>query len=124
MHECPLMGHAKQVLQSESQRGTNAEAQSQPNLASLGPPPMVLQNPLPLQGLVATAPMPPPSLVAPPTETVVHHLLAMTTNKVNLQTRQNQYGSNTKTYEPSAASMSNATNIPLHLPTPPFDGTT
>ena len=54
---------------------------------------MVLQNPLPVQGLVATAPSPqlnPNTLGAPPMEeTCVHHLLAMTTKEVNLQTRQN-----------------------------------
>ena len=52
---------------------------------------MVLQNPLPVQGLVATAPPPQPNpnaLGAPPmVETGVHHLLAMTIEEVNLQTR-------------------------------------
>ena len=52
---------------------------------------MVLQNPLLVQGLVATATPPqatPNTLGAPPTtETGVHHLMTMTTEEVNLQTR-------------------------------------
>ena len=114
------MGHAKQVLQNEAQHGINVTVQYQPNPAPPGPPPMVLQNPLPLQGLVATINMPPPAPAAPaaasPTEIGVHHLLAMTTDEVNLQTRWNQYGSTTKTADPLAESTSKATNIPLHLP--------
>ena len=54
---------------------------------------MVLQNPLPVQGLVETAPPPQPNpnaLGAPPMgETGVHHLLAMTIEEVNLQTKHN-----------------------------------
>ena len=52
---------------------------------------MVLQNPLLVQGLVATVPHPqanPNAPGAPPmAETRVHHLLAMMTEEVNLQTR-------------------------------------
>ena len=52
---------------------------------------MVLQNPLLVQGLVATAfpPQPNPNAPgAPPmVETGVHHLLAMKTEEVNMQTR-------------------------------------
>ena len=81
---------------------------------------MVLQNPLPVQGLVATAPPPQPNPNtpgAPPTaETGVHHLLAMTTEKVNLRTRRNQYETNTEPTDTLAASMSKIVNAPLQLP--------
>ena len=78
---------------------------------------MVLQNPLPVQGLVATATPPqanPNALGAPPiVETGVHHLLAMTTEEVNLQTRQNQYGTTTELVDSSATSTSKTLNLPL-----------
>ena len=81
---------------------------------------MVLQNPLPLQGLVGTALMPPPAPVAPaatpPTETGVHHLLAMTIDEVNFQIGRNKCGSTTETVDQSMTSTSNATNIRLPLP--------
>ena len=81
---------------------------------------MVLQNPLPLQGLVATTPIPPPAPAAPTADSPIgigtHHLLALTTDEVNLQTRHNQYGSTAETTDPSVTSTSKATNIPLHLP--------
>ena len=52
---------------------------------------MVLKNPLLVQGLVVIAPPPQPNPNAlgepPKEETCVHHLLAMTTEEVNLQTR-------------------------------------
>ena len=93
MFECPLIAHAKKAIQNEAQQATIAANQAQPNLAPQGPPPMVLQNPLLVQGLVATTPIPqanPNALGAPPmVETGVHHLLAMTTEEVNLQTRWN-----------------------------------
>ena len=83
------MGRAKQAIKNEVQHATNMAAQ--PNPAPPGPPPMVLQNPLPVKGLVATAPPPQPNPNAPgalPTvEIGFHHLLAMTTEEVNLQTR-------------------------------------
>ena len=81
---------------------------------------MVLQNPLPFQGLVAITPPPQPNpnaLGAPPTaETGVHHLLPMTTEEVNLQTRRNQYGTTTEPAESSVASTSKTVNLPLQLP--------
>ena len=87
------MDHAKQAIQNESQQAANAANQAQPNSAPQGPPPMVLQNPLPVQGLVATAPPPQANSNAPgapPTAEIgVHHLLGMTTEEVNLQTRRN-----------------------------------
>ena len=87
------MGRDKQTIQNEAQQAANAANQAQPNPTPQGPPPMVLQNLLLVQGLVATAPPPqanPNDLRAPPTaETGVHHLLAMTTEEVNLQTRRN-----------------------------------
>ena len=87
------MARAKRAIQNEAQQATNVENQAQPNPAPQGTPPMVLQNPLLVQGLVATAPPPQPNsnaLGAPPmAETCVHHLLAMTTEQVNLQTRKN-----------------------------------
>ena len=85
------MGRTMQAIRNEVQHATNAIDQAQPNLAPPGPSPMVLQNPLPVQGLVVIAPPPQPNpnaLGAPPmTEIVVHHLLTMTTEEVNLQTR-------------------------------------
>ena len=85
------MGRAKQAIQNKVQQAANATNQAQPNPAPQGPPPMVLQNPLPVQGLVVIAPPPqanPNALGAPPmAKTGVHHLLTMTTEKVNLQTR-------------------------------------
>ena len=84
------MGHAKQAIQNEAQQDAKASNQAPPNLAPQGPPPMVLQNPLPVQGQVATTPPPqanPNAPGAPPmVEIGVHHLLAMTTEEVNLQT--------------------------------------
>ena len=85
------MGHTKQAIRNEVQHATNTMDPAQPNLAPPRPSPMVLQNPLPVQGLVATtAPLQPnpnasgaPSMV----EIGVHHLPAMTTEEVNLQTR-------------------------------------
>ena len=81
---------------------------------------MVLQNPLPFQVLVATTPpfQPNPNALGPPpmAETGVHHLLAMTTEEVNLQTRRNQYGTTTEPADSSAASMSKTINLPLQLP--------
>ena len=81
------MGRAKEAIRNEVQHATNIIEQAQPNLAPLGPPPMVLQNPLPVQGLVATAPPPQPNPNAPGAppmaETGVHHLLAMTTEEVH-----------------------------------------
>ena len=78
---------------------------------------MVLQNPLPVQGLVETAPTlqdnPNVPGVPPTTETGVHHLLAMMTEEVNLQTRQNQYGTTTEPIDTSVASTSKVVN--LHL---------
>ena len=114
------MGRAKQAIWNEVQHATNTTDQAQPNLAPQGPPPMVLQNPLPFQGLVATAhsPQPNPNAPgAPPTaETGVHHLLAMTTEEVNLQTRRNQYRANTEPTNTSMASTSKIANAPLQLP--------
>ena len=102
------------------QHATNTTNQAQPNLTSQGSPPMVLQNPLPVQGLVATVPPPqlnPNAPKAPPmVETGVHHLLAMTTEEVNLQTRRNQYGANTEPTDPSVVSTSKIVNLPLQLP--------
>ena len=87
----PLMACAKQVVQNEAQQAANAPNQSQPNQAPQGPPPMVLQNPLPFQGLVenATPSQANPNAPGPPptTEIGVHHLMTMTTEEVNLQTR-------------------------------------
>ena len=81
---------------------------------------MVLQNPLPDKGLVATTPPPQPNpnaLGAPPkAETGVHHLMTMTTEEVNLQTRQNQYGTTTGPVDASATSTSKTSNLPLQLP--------
>ena len=78
---------------------------------------MVLQNPLPVQGLVAIAAPPqatPNAPGAPPTvETGVHHLMTMTTEEVNLQTRRNQHDTTTKHVDSSAASTSKTTNLPL-----------
>ena len=85
------MGHAKQAIKNKVQHITNTIDQAQPNLIPQIPPPMVLQNPLPVQGLVETAPPPQPNpntLGEPPmAETGVHHLLAMTTEEVNVQSR-------------------------------------
>ena len=81
---------------------------------------MVLQNPLPVQGLVATTPplqANPNAPSAPPTaETGVHHLLAMTTEEVNLKTRRNHYGINPKPADTSVRSTSKTVNVPLQLP--------
>ena len=85
------MGRAKQAIRNEVQHATNTTDQAQPNPTPPGPPPMLLQNPLPVQGLVAIAPPSQPNpnaLGAPPMEkTGVDHLLAMTTEEVYLQTR-------------------------------------
>ena len=83
------MGHAKQAIRNEVQHDTNTTNQAQPNLAPPGTPPMVIQNPLPVQGLVATArpPQPNPNTSgAPPTAEIgVHHMLAMMNEEINLQ---------------------------------------
>ena len=111
------MGHAKQAIQNEVQQAANATNQAQPNPTPQGPPPMVLQNPLRVQGLVATAPPPQPNPntpgEAPMAKIGVHHLLAMMTEEVNLQTRHNQYGANTEPADTSAASTSKTVNLTL-----------
>ena len=97
----------------------------QPNLAPQGPPPMVLQNPLQNQGMFVTQ-----TLVQRNTATTyagqpinlgVHHLMALSSD-VNLQTRCNQYGSTTKTINPSTTSTSTSLNMSLQFMIPPMDG--
>ena len=90
---------------------------------------MVLQNPLPVQGLVETVhpPQPNPNALGafPMVEIGVPHLLVMTTKEVNLQTRRNQYGTNTEPADTSVASTSKIVNAPLQLPlshAPPYAG--
>ena len=46
----------------------------------------------------------------------VHHLLAMTTEEFNLQTRRNQYGTTTKPIDSLAASTSKTVNLLLQIP--------
>ena len=46
----------------------------------------------------------------------VHHLLAMTTEEVNLQTRRNQYGTTIKPADTLVTSTSKTVNLPLQLP--------
>ena len=91
----------------------------------LGPLPMVLQNPLPHQGMVETQPLSPPTPVslaaAPPAEAGVHHLI-MLLSEVNLQTQHNQYGSVIETVDPLVLFTSNTSDMTLHLPRPPTDG--
>ena len=110
------MGCDKQAIYNKVQHDTNMAAPTQPNLAPPGPTPMVLQNLFPIQGLVATTPAPQPnpnSLGAPSMiEKGVHHLLAMTNEEVNLQTRQNQYGTNIEPDDTSATSTSKTINAP------------
>ena len=87
------MVRAKHAIKNEVQHATNTTDQSQPNPVPQGPPPMVLQNPLLVQILLATAPalQPNPTTLAapPPAKKGVHHLLALTTEEVNLQTMRN-----------------------------------
>ena len=82
------MGSAKQTIKNKVQHATNMIAPPQPNPTPPGPPPMVLQNPLPVQGLVATALAPQPNPTTPNTpptvESGVYHMLALTTEEVNL----------------------------------------
>ena len=54
------------------------------------------------------------------TETCVHHLLAMRTEEVDLQTRWNQYGTTTKPANTSTTSTSKTVNLPLQLPPFPY----
>ena len=118
--KCPLMVCTKQSIQNEAQHAANAMNQAQPNPTPQGPPPMVLQNPLPFQVLVEIAPPPqanPNTPRAPPmAETGVHHLLAITTKEVNLQTKRNQYGTTTEPVDTSVAYTSKSVNAPLQLP--------
>ena len=111
------MDRVKQAIQNEAQQDATAANHAQPNSTPQGPPPMVLQNPLPVQGLVATTPPPQPNPNTPGeppmTETGVHHLLAMTTEEANLKTRWNQYGANTEPIDTSVASTSKIFNLPL-----------
>ena len=46
----------------------------------------------------------------------VHHLLAMKTEEVNLQSRINQYRTNTEPIDTSTTSTSKTVNAPLQLP--------
>ena len=97
------MARIQQLLQNDNQRDPNAAAPAQPNLVPPGPPPMVLQNPLPHQGMVATQPLAPPDpvapTVAPPAKVGVHHLMKLS-SEVNLHTRCNQYGSPLEIIDP------------------------
>ena len=81
---------------------------------------MVLQNPLLVEGLVAIVPPPQPNPNTPGeppmVEIGVHHLLAMTTEEVNLQTRRYQYGTTIEPADTSAISTSKTVNLPLQLP--------
>ena len=87
------MGHTKQAIHNEVQHATNMAFPAQPNPVPPGPAPLVLQNPLLVQILLATAPalQPNPTTPAapPPAKKGVHHLLALTTEEVNLQTMRN-----------------------------------
>ena len=87
---------------------------------------MVLQNPLPHQGMVATQPLAPQTpatnSAAQPIDPGVHHLMTLS-HDVNLQTQRNQYGSTTETVDPYAASTSTTPYMSLHLPRPPMGGT-
>ena len=53
------MDHIQQRLQNDSQSDPSKYSSAQPNLAPPGPLPMVFQNPLPHQGMVATQPLDP-----------------------------------------------------------------
>ena len=99
---------------------------TQPNPTAQGPFPMVLQNLLQNQGMVATQP-----LVQQNTTTTysiqhiyhgVHHLITLS-SKANLQTRHNRYGSAMKIINPFIESTSTALDMSLHLPIPPIDAT-
>ena len=111
------MARAKQAIQNEAQQTANSPTQSQPNQTPQGPPPMVLQNPLPVQGLVETAPLlqsNPDALGAPPmAEIGVHHLLSMMTEEVNMQTSWNQYSTTIEPIDTSVESTSKTVNLPL-----------
>ena len=80
------MARVQQLLQNDSQRDPNAVAPSPPNPKPPGPPHMMLQNPLPHQGMVATQPLAPPAPAAfasaPPIEAGVDRLM-MLSSKVN-----------------------------------------
>ena len=87
---------------------------------------MVLQNPLPNQGMVATQP-----LVQQNTATTslshlivtgVYHIMKLSYD-VNLHSRKNQYGSTTTTINTSTKYTSTALDMSLHLPRLPTDQT-
>ena len=81
------MAHIQQLIQNNSQHDPNTAALSPPKPTPLGPPPMVLQNPLPHQGMVETKPLAPQApittVAAQPAEASVHHLMRLS-SEVNL----------------------------------------
>ena len=114
------------LLQAENQYKTNIVALAQPNPTPHDPPPMVLQNPLPNQGMVATQPLVQQNTtntsLSEPIDNGVHHLMTLSSD-FKLQTRCNQYGCTTETINPSIESTSTTLDMSLHLSRPSTNGT-
>ena len=120
------MNHVHHLIQIDNDHALNVVAQDQLNPTPLIPLAMVIQNPLPNQGMVATQPLlpqtPAPTLADPPIDPGVHHLMTLSSD-VNLQTRRNQYGSTIETVNPCMPSTSTTLNMSLHLSIPPMNRT-
>ena len=111
-----------------------AAPQAPPNSPQPQQPPLVLQNPLPTQGVVNTEPLAPPQTNAPTQQITyaapdqpmfdsgTHHLLMMSSDEVNLQTRRNQYGSTPEVPPANKSTNTHPTDQALCIPPPPLDG--
>ena len=130
------MERVRKLWAKDARRQGQAAPQAPPNPPQPQQPPLVLQNPLPTQGVVNTEPLAPPQANVPKQQQITyvapdqpmfdsgtHHLLMMSSDEVNLQTWRNQYGS---THEaPPADKPTNAhpTDQALRIPPPPLEGT-
>ena len=82
------------------------------NTEPVAPP----QAPAPVQHITYAAPDQPPS------DSGTHHLLMMSSDEVNLQTRRNQYGSTPEAQPAHTPTNTHPTDQSLRIPPPPLDG--
>ena len=129
------MERARKLLAADVHRPGQTAPQTPPNPPQPQQPPLVLQNPLPTQGVVNTQPLAPPQANAPTQQLITytapdqpmldsgtHHLLMMSSDEINLQTRRNQYGSTPEAPPADTPTNAHPTDQALRIPPPPLDG--